>query len=108
MFPAVNTSDTTPVVNPQVESPAEGTRKAAEAGNPQAAGALAVTVPTITVDLTGTHSHTMGNDFWWNTGTIAIRLRQEMFIASDISLCARGIWAVHENLHVADNRAVLN
>lgn len=108
MFPAVNTSDTTPVVNPQVVSPAEVTRKATETGHPHAASALAVTVPTITVDLTGTHWHTMGSDFWWNTGTVAIRLRQEVFIASDISMCARGIWAVHENLHVADNRTVLN
>lgn len=108
MFPTVNTSDTTPTVNPQVVSPAEVTRKATEAGNAHAAGALAVTVPTITVDLTGTHWHTMGSDFWFNTGAIAIRMRQEMFIASDISLCARGIWTVHENLHVADNRTVLN
>jgi len=108
MFPHITTTDTTPSVSPQIVSTSEVVRWSAETGNPHADQALAVTVPAITVDLTATNWHTGGGEFWWNTGTIAIRMRQQIFISSGISACARGIWTGHENLHVADNRTILN
>ncbi len=107
----VTTANSTPSPAAQAVTPQTVRDQAAATGNPQSDSALAVTVPVITIDQTGTNWNLFGlppnQEFAFNTGTIRITLRQEVFIANDLSSCARGVWAVHENLHVRDNAAIL-
>jgi nucleoid-associated protein YgaU len=103
-IPAVPTS-------PQFVSPAVVHQRAAETGNPNASQALAVTVPVLTVDQTGLQYEQRpaqsGVEFRFNTGTLTLRLRHDIYISSELSPCTRNIWAQHENLHVADNNRLL-
>jgi nucleoid-associated protein YgaU len=96
---------------PQTVPPATVHARAADTGNPRSSEALAVTVPIITTDQTQLRYEQRraggGIDFRFETGTLTLRLRQEIYVSSELSACARGIWTEHERLHVRDNRQVL-
>jgi hypothetical protein len=81
MFPHITTTDTTPSVSPQIVSTSEVIRWSAETGNSHADQALAVTVPAITIDLTGTNWHTNSAEFWWNTGSLRRNVRAHLLQA---------------------------
>lgn len=91
---------------PQVVSPATVVEKS---GEPQALG---VTIPIILVDLTAVsfkQRSAGGNpEFAFDFGTMAITLRQEVYLASDLTPCAQRKWAAHERGHVNDNRAIMD
>jgi nucleoid-associated protein YgaU len=86
--------------------------KAQEIGSPNAAQALAVTAPKITIDQTGIsfklRQAGAQQEFSFDFGTLRITLSQEVFIASDLSECERRKWAAHEQGHVNDNRTVMD
>jgi hypothetical protein len=73
--------------------------------------ALAVTVPSLPFTITplGYEGGTGRNrrNIRYDSGTITLNLRQQVYMSSDLSECARRCWMVHEEAHVADNRAVL-
>lgn len=87
--------------------------KARQVGSPHASQSniVGVTVPTLRVDQTGLRYEqrraARGVEFRFNTGTLNLTLRQEIYMNSASSACERGIWELHERAHVADNVAVL-
>lgn len=107
----VTTSNPTPNPAPQIVTPARVVEVARSLGSPGAEQALAITAPRITIDQRGINFSLFGTppnqEFAFDTGTMALTLRQEVFIANDLSACAQGIWAQHEAIHVRDNAAVL-
>lgn len=98
--------------SPRIVAPATVVQKAQETGNPSADRALAVTVPIISVDLTGVsfkqRRAASGVEFSFDFGTLKIDLRQEVYIANNLSQCEQRKWAAHERGHVDDNRAVMD
>ncbi len=96
---------------PQIVPPSEVVQQAQAAGNPHAALALAVTRPFIRIDQTGLYYDTRPRlrptEFRFRTGVLRLTLRQTIHIANDISACAQGIWAQHEQDHVRDNQGVM-
>ncbi|MBL8231075.1 MAG: LysM peptidoglycan-binding domain-containing protein [Bryobacterales bacterium] len=107
----VTTANNTPNPAPQIVAPARVVEVARNLGSPGADRALAVTSPRLTIDLRGCNFSLFGTppneEFAFNTGTMALTLNQEVFIANDLSPCAQGVWAQHEAIHVRDNAAVL-
>jgi hypothetical protein len=107
----VTTSNPTPNPAPQIVSPARVVEVARSVGSPGADRALAITVPRLTIDQRGMNFSLFGTppnqEFAFNTGTMALTLNQDVFIANDLSPCAQGVWAQHEAIHVRDNAAVL-
>ena len=91
---------------PHVVSPTTVVNKS---GN---ARALAYTLPIITVDLTGVsfkqRAATGGSEFAFDFGTLKISLRQEVYIASDLTACEQRKWGDHERGHVNDNRHIMD
>jgi hypothetical protein len=85
--------------------------KAREIGNPQAERAIAVTIPIIRIDQRGLSYKqrvgTNGPEFSFDTGTLTLTLRQELFISNSLSQCAQKRWAIHERKHLDDNRMVM-
>ena len=96
---------------PQIVPPAVVVQQARKAGNPNAAQVLAFTYPIIRSDQTGLHYFTRPRlhptDFRFRTGVLRLTLRQTIHIANDLSACAQGIWAQHEQDHVRDNQGVM-
>ncbi len=94
------------IPSPKVVTPAT---VAAKAGNAQALG---LTLPFINIDLTGVsfkqRRATGGPEFSFDFGTLRITLRQEVYIANDLTECERRKWAEHERGHVDDNRDVMD
>src|SRR5215470_4298681 len=84
---------------------------AQQGGSPDAALAVAYTEPTINIDMTGLNYRQRqgpaGPEFQFDTGTLKLTLRQEMFISNTLSKCAQKKWIAHENGHVADYQAVM-
>jgi len=100
-----------PVGPPSIDAPATIASLAASRSTPTPAGAtvVGITVPFIRHDFTGLNFHTRngGTEFRFNTGTLALTLRQEVHVSSALGLCARNIWLQHEMLHTRDNVALL-
>lgn len=96
---------------PQIVPPGRVIAQARATGNPDADKALAVTMPVIRIDQTGLHYYTRPRlnptEFRFRTGSLQITLRQTIFIANNLSVCARGIWAQHEQDHVRDNQGIM-
>ena len=96
---------------PQVVAPTEVVRRARASGSTNAARALAVTLPTLRIDQRGLlYAQRLNSgrvEFSFDTGTLRLTLRQEIFIANDIPACAQGVWISHENGHVTDNQRLM-
>jgi nucleoid-associated protein YgaU len=96
---------------PQIVTPAVVIQEARASGNPNAARALAVTIPIITIDQRGLYYATRGNaggvEFRFLTGQLRLTLRQSIYISNVLSSCAQGIWAGHEQDHVKDNQKLM-
>jgi len=96
---------------PQIVPPIVVVQQARAAGNPHAARALAVTRPFIRIDQTGLQYDTRPilrpTEFRFRTGVLRLTLSQTIHIAKDISACAQGIWAQHEQDHVRDNQGIM-
>lgn len=99
------TIPTSKVVHPSVV-----VAKARADGNPNASRALAITVPTLRIDQTGLYYDLGrgGTVFRFRTGVLKLTLRQEIYIASNLTVCARGQWVQHEKDHARDNQQILN
>ena len=86
-------------------------QQARAAGNPNADRALAVTRPILTIDQRGlqydTRPRLRPTEFRFRTGVLRLTLRQTIYIANNLSACARGIWAQHEQDHVVDNQGIM-
>jgi hypothetical protein len=110
-MPFTVTANPGSVPSPQIASPATVVQKAQQVGNPNAAQAGACTTPIISIDQRGLafsqRSGASGTEFRFDTGTLAITLRQEVVASSAYSPCARQRWLIHENDHVADNRRIM-
>lgn len=94
----------------RVVPPAVVVAKARGSGRPNASKALAVTIPTLRIDQTGLH-YDLGRRrtvFRFRTGVLKLTLRQEIYLASDLTACARGHWEQHERDHARDNQRTLN
>jgi len=80
-------------------------------GNPNASQALAITEPICRVDQTGLQyeqRQIQGRiEFRFLTGVLQLTLRQDIFIANNISDCAQNIWLEHEQEHVRDNQGIM-
>lgn len=87
---------------PQIVTPATVVRKSGHAN------ALAFTLPIIKPDLTTVHFKQRKSagvlEFTFDRGTMGITLRQEVYMANDLTPCAQRKWAAHERHHVDDNR----
>lgn len=87
--------------------------KARQTGSPHASHSdiVGVTVPILTVNQTGLQYEQRraagGIEFRFNTGTLSLTLRQEIYMNNAASACERRIWEVHERAHVSDNVAIL-
>jgi nucleoid-associated protein YgaU len=96
---------------PQIVIPSVVVQHARASGNPNAAKALAVTRPFITIDQTGLHYDTRKRsgrmEFRFRSGSLRLTLRQSIRIANDLSPCAQSIWAQHEQDHVRDNQRLM-
>lgn len=68
-------------------------------------------MPIITTDQRGlqydTRPRQHPTDFRFRTGVLRLTLRQTIYIANNLSACARGIWAQHEQDHVRDNQGIM-
>ena len=104
------TSETPPGA-PIFETPATIVSLASSNGRSVPAGAtvVGITIPVIRHDFTGLNFHTRlgGTEFRFNTGTLALTLRQEVHVSNGLGPCARTVWLQHENLHLADNSRLL-
>ena len=94
------------IPNPQIVPPAI---VVAKAGDPQALG---VTIPIIKIDLTGVsfkqRAGATGPEFSFDFGTMTITLRQEIYLANDLTACELRKWGSHERGHVDDNRKAMD
>jgi hypothetical protein len=97
---------------PQYVEPNTIVNRALRQGNPNAGRAGGITIPYITTDQTGLRYKiqrgSKGEEIKFDTGTLLLRLRQEMFIANTLSECKRRILISHENGHVTDNQEIMN
>ncbi len=88
-------------------------QKARDTGSPHASRSdiVGVTVPILNVDQTGLQyeQRRVGRniEFRFNTGTLQLTLRQEIYMSNTASACERRIWETHERAHVTDNVGVL-
>lgn len=97
---------------PQIVTPQVLVQKVQQGGGgANAALALAFTFPIISIDQRQLQYKqrmgASGAEFSFDTGTLTLNLRQEMFISNALSACARGKWQAHEDDHVQDNQNVM-
>ena len=96
---------------PQIVAPATVVKQARDIGSPNAEKALAVTQPILTIDQNGLQYEQRkqkgGVEFRFNTGVLRLTLRQNIYIANNLSACAQGIWGEHEQDHVLDNQGIM-
>jgi hypothetical protein len=94
-----------------IASPATVIQKALQVGNPEPEHAGAVTVPTLITDQSGLsysqRSGPSGAEVRFDTGTLALTLRQVIYVSNALSTCVRQRWLIHENDHVAGNRQIM-
>ncbi len=91
---------------------AEVEEKARSVGHPDAAQAIAITIPRIrntTTELSFEQRRAPGGgvEFRFEKGTLPLTLIQNVYFSSSLNDCERRIWRVHEDLHVHDNRGVM-
>lgn len=97
----------------QLVSLAAAQGHARSTGSPHASlpNLVGVTVPSL-----GDNQHGLqyeqrrtrgGTEFRFNTGTLLLTLRQQIYMVSTVSACERGIWEPHERAHAADNAALM-
>lgn len=90
--------------------PSRVVQEANKLGHAHAAQALALTSPRITIDQTGLYfpqrRGTQGLEFQFQSGTLLITLKQDIFLDNTLSTCAQGKWEAHERVHVQDNQRV--
>lgn len=105
------TTAITPVGAPILDAPATINSMALAQGSsiPAGTSVVGITVPIIHSDQTRLQYHTRngGTEFIFNTGTLALTLRQEIHLSNALSPCARTIWHQHELKHVRDNEALM-
>ena len=105
------TTAITPVGAPIFDDPAAITAMALAHGStiPAGSSVVGITVPIIHSDQTGLAYHTRnsGTEFIFNTGTLALTLRQEIHLSNALSPCARTIWHQHELKHTRDNEQLM-
>ena len=105
------TTAITPVGAPVFDDPATINSLAISQGStiPAGSSVVGITVPVIRSDQTGLRYHTRNNgtEFIFNTGTLALTLRQEIHLSNALSPCARTIWHQHELKHVRDNELLM-
>lgn len=98
--------------SPQIVAANIVTNHARSTGHPRASEAVAVTVPRCRVNQSGLQYEQRrtraGIQFRFQTGTLALSLLQDIYIANNISSCAQDIWAEHEQEHIRDNQQVMN
>jgi hypothetical protein len=101
----------TPVGAPIIDPPAtiEAMARAQGSTIPAGSSVVGITVPIIRSDQTRLHYHTRNGrtEFIFNTGTLALTLRQEIHLSSALNSCARTIWHQHELKHVRDNEQLM-
>jgi nucleoid-associated protein YgaU len=97
---------------PQVVSPETVVSRATAVGHANAASALGITVPRITIDPTGVQYKQRIQagiqQFSFDTGTLRIELHQEVFLSNDLTPCEQRKWGAHERGHVDDNRDLMD
>jgi len=97
--------------SPQIVADGIVVQHARAVGSPNAAQALAVTVPVCNVNQTQLQYEQRNNsgqiEFRFQTGILQLSLRQSIYIANTLSDCAQNIWAEHEQDHVSDNQQVM-
>lgn len=105
------TTAITPVGAPIFDAPATINSMALAHGStiPAGSSVVGITVPIIQSDQTRLQYHTRngGTEFIFNTGTLALTLRQEIHLSNALSPCARTVWHQHELKHVRDNEALM-
>lgn len=105
------TTAITPVGAPILADPAtvEAMTRAQGSSIPAGTSVVGFTRPTIHSDQTRLRYHTRNRDteFIFNTGTLALRLSQEIHLSNALSPCARTIWHQHELKHVRDNEQLM-
>ncbi len=98
--------------SPSVVSAGRVVQEARRTCAPNAAQAVAVTVPICRVNQTALQYEQRVNsgrrEFRFQTGTLQLTLRQSVYIANNISSCAQNIWADHEQEHVRDNQSLMS
>lgn len=82
--------------------------KAREQGARDADRAVAITMPFIQVVQTRLSYEQRRGEFRFTNGTLVLNLRQEIWMADNLSERARARWLVHENEHVTDNQALMS
>ncbi len=95
------------IPTPQSVAASAIVQKARENGARDADRAVAITMPFITVVQTALQYEQRRGEFRFRTGILRLNLRQEIWIADDLSERARERWLVHENEHVTDNRTLM-
>ncbi len=93
---------------PQYVAQSSIVEKARAQGARDAESAVAITIPFIQVVQTSLQYEQRRGEFRFTTGILRLNLRQEIWMAEDLSERARARWLVHENLHVEDNRALMS
>jgi len=103
----------TPLPPIQLVSLTAAQQHARNTGSPHASlpDLIGVTVPTLRVDQTALQYEQRraggGVEFRFNTGTLLLTLRQQIYMVNSVRACERGVWEPHERAHAADNVALL-
>lgn len=110
-MPLTITTTEAPVGAPIFDSPATIASLAASHGHaaPSGGTVVGITIPIIAHDFTRLAFHTRngGTEFRFNTGTLALTMRQEIHVSNGLGPCARTVWLQHEMLHAGDNGRLL-
>jgi hypothetical protein len=96
---------------PTLDPPAtiEAMARARGSTIPPGGTVVGITVPIIQTNQTRLQYSTRNNgtEFIFNTGTLALALRQEIHLSNALSACARNIWHQHELKHVRDYQQLM-
>lgn len=110
-MPLTITTAITAAAGPTLDTPAAISTLAGSRGTPVPSGStvVGITIPVIRSDQTGLQYHTRnsGTEFRFNTGTLALTLRQEIHLSNALTACAQSIWLQHEQKHVRDNERIM-
>jgi hypothetical protein len=105
------TTAITPVGVPVFDDPATINAMTLSQGSiiPAGSSVVGITVPVIHSDQTRLQYHTRNSrtEFIFNTGTLALTLRQVIHLSNALSPCARTIWHQHELKHTRDNELLM-
>lgn len=111
-MPLTITTQNNPLPASKIVSVADIRRLATDTGNPVPAGKIptGITTSNLRTDLTGLSYDVQQSPtirVRYKNGPVKLILSQQVYLCQDLSNVEREEWEKHEQLHVADNKAIL-